>query len=109
MKNEVVLSKELLDRVAEVNNLSPEAFYALLMETECEVDLCLAEAKMSQETAWDCYFCLLHECDLKEFWEARERILAKIDTNRYNPFLSKNPAVVLIARLRLEGNTQKAP
>ena len=50
---------------------------------------------------WDAYFGLLHECDLWGFMEDRRRIISKIDTQRYNPFKSKNPGVHIIARLRM--------
>mgnify|MGYP001573059767 FL=1 len=46
------------------------------------------------------YFGLLHECDESRFLQDRPRILAKIDTKRYNPFMSKNPEIVMLARLR---------
>lgn len=35
-----------------------------ILKYEKIVDEMLAEGKMSQEDAWDCYFGLLHECDV---------------------------------------------
>ena len=49
------------------------------------------------------YFCLLHECDESRFLRDRPRILAKINTKRYDPFRSQNPEVVMLARLRAAG------
>ncbi|MEK7123703.1 MAG: hypothetical protein AAB851_02295 [Patescibacteria group bacterium] len=72
-----------------------------ILKYEKIVDGMLADGKMNQEDAWDGYFGLLHECDCQEFWDDRERILAKIDTEKYNPLASKNPEVVYLARLRL--------
>lgn len=72
-----------------------------ILKYEKIVDEMLAEGKLTQEEAWDGYFGLLHECDVRELWEDRERILAKIDTEKYNPLESKNPQVVYLARLRL--------
>jgi hypothetical protein len=37
-------------------------------------------------------------------WSDRQRILGKIDTDKYNPLLSKNPGVVMIARIRAASN-----
>ena len=59
--------------------------------------------RITQEEAWDIYFCLLHACDEWGFSEDRKRILDKIDTKAYDPFKSKNPEVVLLARLRAYG------
>ena len=58
---------------------------------------------ITQEKAWDRYFCLLHACDEWGFQEDRKRILEKIDTKTYNPLKSKNPKVVLLAHLRAHG------
>lgn len=56
--------------------------------------------RITQEEAWDRYFLLLHTCDEWGFSEDRKRILDKIDTKAYDPFSSKNPEVVWLARLR---------
>ncbi len=74
-----------------------------IREYEAQIDEKLALGAVAQEVAWDCYFSLLHECDLRWFWEDRNRIIKKIDTKRYNPFLSKDPDVVRIAQIRAEG------
>lgn len=72
-----------------------------ILKYEKIVDEMLAEGKLTQEEAWDGYFGLLHECDVQELWEDRERILGKIDVEKYNPLMSKNPGIVYLARLRL--------
>lgn len=74
---------------------------AQILHYESEMDKLVEEGKVSEEDAWDGYFGLLHECDLWGFLEERRRIVSKIDTRRYNPFKSKNPAVHIIARLRM--------
>lgn len=58
---------------------------------------------ITQEEVWDRYFLLLHTCDEWDFSEDRKRILEKIDTKAYNPFSSKNPEVVWLARFRARG------
>lgn len=80
---------------------SKEEIKKEILKYEKIVDEMLAEGKLTQEEAWDGYFCLLHECDVQELWDDRERILTKIDTEKYNPLMSKNPEVVYLARLRL--------
>lgn len=77
--------------------------YETIHRYETRIDEHLAAGTIPQETAWDCYFGLLHECDLRWFLEDRNRIVAKIDTKRYNPFLSNDPDVVRIARIRVNG------
>jgi len=64
------------------------------------------EGTIDQETAWDGYFGLLHECDERMMWEDRVRILQKIDTAKYNPLKSKNSGIVLIACIRLRQNAR---
>lgn len=72
-----------------------------ILQAEKWLDENLASGEITQEEAWDGYFGLLHECDVQELREDRERILAKIDVKKYNPLASKDPQVVYLARLRL--------
>lgn len=72
----------------------------LILRYEARIDELLAAGEIDQEAAWDGYFGLLHECDLRWMWDDRDRILTKIDVKRYDPFLSKDPGVVMIARIR---------
>jgi len=72
----------------------------LIYQYEAWLDENLLAGKITQEVAWDCYFGLLHECDLLWLWDDRDRILKKIDIAKYNPFQSKNPNVIMIARIR---------
>lgn len=87
----------------EINRLPREERHRLLLEYEQFFDNALFAELMTQEEAWDGYFCLLHECDEMDFDEDRTRILGKIDTGRYNPFRSPDPGVVALARLRSRG------
>ena len=94
---------EFFDRSAEeISRLPREKRHELLLEYECFFDNMLFAELMTQEQAWDGYFGLLHECDEMRFDEDRARILGKIDTKRYNPFLSPHPSIVALARLRLQ-------
>lgn len=86
--------------------LSSEAAKKLILNYEKEVDALLSNGKITQEEAWDAYFGLLHECDCREFWEDRERILSKINTKVYNPFESKNSTVRLIAVIRAQNREE---
>lgn len=86
-----------------IEKLTREKKHELLLTLESKTDVLLETGMFSQEEAWDMYFGLLHECDDSRFLEDRPRILAKIDTNQYNPFMSKNPAIVMLARIRAEG------
>jgi len=79
-------------------NLSREQALAEIRHYEKETDRLLAEDRIPQWKAWEAYFSLMYECNLWGFWEDRERIAAKIDKEQFNPFLSKNPMVILIAR-----------
>lgn len=72
-------------------------YYERLIDEEFEA------SKITQEEAWDRYFCPLHACDEWHLSNHRVRILAKIDTKTYNPLQSNNPDVIFIARLRLRG------
>lgn len=80
--------------------MDDNALRTLIRYHENRIDKFLEEGKISQEEAWDGYFELLNECDWSRFYEDRERILAKIDTKRYNPLVSKDPHVILIVRFR---------
>lgn len=79
-------------------NLTPEKALSLIRHFEKEIDQLLSENKITEWKAWESYFGLMYECNLWGFWEDRERILAKIDREKFNPFLSKNPKIVIIAR-----------
>ena len=79
-------------------NLTKEQALNLILHYEKEIDGLLAEGKITDWTAWECYFGLMYECNLWGFWEDRERIVSKIDKKKFNPFLSKNPVVIIIAR-----------
>lgn len=60
----------------------------------------LDTGEISEEEGWDMFFGLLHECDERGLLEDRVRILAHINTSRYNPFASKDATVRFIAQLR---------
>jgi hypothetical protein len=83
-------------------SLTPRQALEAISHYENEADRLLATAKMDQWTAWEMYFALMYECNVralnhpemeKEFDEARTRIVSKIDQKKFNPFLSKNPAI----------------
>lgn len=80
--------------------MDDNTLHSLILHYEKQVDKLLAQGKISQEDAWDCYFGLLNECDCRNFLQDRERILAKIDTKLYNPLESKNPNIIHIVRFR---------
>lgn len=84
----------------DIRKLSREKKHQLLLTLEEQVDEMLRTGIMSQETAWDSYFALLHDCNTMGWPEDHARIVMKIDTRRYNPFYSKNPEIVFLARLR---------
>ena len=84
-----------------INKLSREERHKMLLELEAHTDIEWAARRITQEEAWDRYFGLLHECDESEFLVDRPRILGKIDTQRYNPLVSKDPTVVMLAKMRL--------
>ena len=86
-------------------NLAPDQQLRVLREYEQRVDNLVHVGKVSVEESWDAYFGLLHEYDLLEAWDDRERVLKRIDTKRYNPLQSKNFNAVLIARIRLGNNS----
>lgn len=96
-----MLDPEFAARVAEMANLDQETARGLICQYEEWTDHNLAEGRIAQEDAWDSYFGLLHECDMRMLWSDRQRILGKIDTKRYNPWLSKHPTVIMIARIRI--------
>lgn len=82
--------------------MKKEEIKAEILVQETKIDQMLQSGAFNQETAWDMYFCLLHECDTQELWEwdARKRILSKIDRKKYNPFNSKNENIRAIAFIR---------
>jgi len=97
-----------LDAVAKkMASLDREAARDLIYQYEAWTDTKLARGEITREMAWDSYFGLLHECDERMMWSDRERILGKIDTKQYNPLLSKNPCVLMIARIRAAGNKSR--
>ena len=85
-------------------SLTEKRLVTLYTKYEEWTDRNLAMGTITQEVAWDSYFGLLHECDERMFWSDRQRILGKIDTKKYNPFLSRNPVVLIVARIRAAGN-----
>lgn len=93
----------IVDLDSDIAKMSPEERHTLLLELEQKTDMAFAMGRMDQEEAWDSYFGLLHECDESHFENDRARILAKIDTKKYNPFKSKNPEIVMLARIRATG------
>jgi hypothetical protein len=108
LKSELRVEREdpwrtFLDADSDISGLSREERHQMLLELETRADVLLETEMASQEEAWDMYFGLLHECDESRFLQDRARILAKIDTQRYNPFKSKNPEIVMLARLRASG------
>ena len=95
------MDKEMARIMHEVSNLTQEERYAELLRLEKDLDFKLSYGLIDQEDAWDGYFGLLHECDESRFIEDRPRILSKIDIEKYNPLKSKNPGIVMLARIRL--------
>src|SRR3989344_2330237 len=95
------MDKELNRLIHEVSNLTREARHRQMLELERDLDLKLSVGIMDQESAWDAYFGLLHECDESGFMEDRPRILSKIDTEKYNPLESQNPNTLMIVRIIL--------
>lgn len=93
----------LLEVDSSISELTREERHQILLALESRADVLFETGMASQEEAWDMYFGLLHECDESRFLQDRPRILAKIDINRYKPFLSKNPEIVMLARLRAAG------
>ena len=88
-------------------NLTPEETLALILQGESEVERLLVEGKITEWAVWECYFRLMYEANLwalkesalsREFWQIRERVAKKIDWTKFDPFLSKDPTVVLVAR-----------
>lgn len=109
-------------RAAKMENIPDDNFFQLakkmslldnetvrrrIIELETFIDGNLRTDKISQQDAWDAYFGLLHECDERNLLDDRVRLLKKIDTKCYNPFQSKNPAVVMIARIRLQARSSQ--
>lgn len=92
-----------------LQNLPPEKALELIKYCEKAVDMLLEENKISQWKAWEMYFALMYDCNLRaidpankeyenEFLAIRERVVNKIDKERFDPLLSKNPAIFLIVR-----------
>ena len=88
---------------AKISKLTKEERREMMLEMETRADFLLERGMITQEQAWDMYFGLLHECDESHFFQDRPRILAKIDQKRYKPFQSKNPGIVMLARIRMAG------
>ena len=95
------MNKEMVRIMHEVSKLTRDERHSILIKLEKYIDSKLYLGLIDQETAWDLYFGLLHECDESIFLEDRPRILEKIGTEKYNPLNSKNPDVVMLARIRL--------
>ena len=92
--------KKAIEEAVYFQSLSNDDALALVKELEGWIDRNVLIGKITREEAWDSHFCLLHECDERQFLEDRRRILGKIDTKAYNPFLSSNAGVRFIAHLR---------
>ncbi len=99
-----MLDPELAAQAAEIAKLDRETARQIIYQCEAWTDRSLAEGIITQEKAWDSYFGLLHECDERLLWSDRQRILGKIDTKKYRPWLSKDPVVLMICRIRASGN-----
>lgn len=104
--NDIDLTKKYSEILSEYSSdasvpITDEEAKKLIYEREKLADDRFMEKIITQEEALDEYFCLLHACDERKFWKDRERILAKIDTKKYDPFKSKNPEIVALAWLRL--------
>lgn len=94
------LLKRIVDDVVWCAQLSDEYARSLIGALEGEVERCLLLGEIKQDEAWDLFFCLLHECDARNLTEDRARIVSKIDTKVYDPFLSRHPGIRFIAQLR---------
>lgn len=93
----------MIGKASDISKLTREERHQMLLEFETRADFLLATSRITQEEAWDMYFGLLHECDESDFLTDRPRILAKIDTKRYNPFKSQHPGIIMLARTRSAG------
>jgi len=82
---------------SEFQNLTSAEVLKLIWKYEEETDRLLAGGKMTQWRAWEAYFGLIYVCNLWNFDEDRERIVAKIDQKQFNPFESNNPNILIIA------------
>lgn len=88
------------EQVEYYRRMDDNTMHALILHYEGKVDGLLAEGKLTQEDAWDCYFEMMNECDTRGFLGDFDRIRAKIDTARYNPLNSANPQIIQIVRYR---------
>lgn len=88
------------------SELPPEKALAAIIHYEKEADQLLQEGKMSQQTAWECYFALMYDANTyalaypsfrEQFLNIRERLVSKIDKKKFNPLKSENPDIVNIA------------
>ncbi|MDO8429867.1 MAG: hypothetical protein Q7S73_00690 [bacterium] len=86
---------------SEYADLTPEQAMDAIRHYEKEFDYLLYANKMTQEQAWEGYFCIFIEAKFRGFHEDCTRIYAKIDFTKYNPFSSSNPEVVMLARQAL--------
>ena len=77
-----------------------EEALAEIERLEHRIDVKLAIGEMTQERAWDCYFCLMHDCDVMGLMEDFRRLYSKIDTKAYKPFQSRHLSVRFLAGLR---------
>lgn len=97
-------NSEFDDTAAAFAAIDREIALSLIRQYDKWTDENLASGEITQEEAWDCYFGLFHECEVRMFWSEAQRILKKIDKEKYDPFLSKNPAVLMIVRIRVASN-----
>lgn len=88
-------------KISECMSMSNTEVLAEIVERELWAVKSLEAGDITQETAWDIFFCLLHECDTRNLMEDRERIVARIDTKKYKPFESQDPAIRFLAVLRV--------
>ena len=91
----------------EYENIPPNRLLKEIRKAGEEIDQLLAAGKITEWESWECYFCLMFECNLaainfesrkETFFEERDRFAGKINREKFNPFHSKNIAVIMIAR-----------
>lgn len=89
----------------ESENLDSKRAREKILRLEKEIDCLLAEGKIDQWTGWESYFALMYEANLWNLYDLWKRLRSKIDKEKFNPFLSKNPDIILITKdiLRRQG------
>lgn len=94
------ITEKALRDVVRVQKMDNETARREILKYEEWADENLALGNITQEEAWDIYFCLLHECDERGLLDDRKRIAGKIDAQTYKPLNSADPGVRFIAQLR---------